>query len=98
MDGLEMVRAKRPIAEPNPGFILQLKAQESVIFGKMSNVPLFLSKERQKKEEEKKEESKLQDDGKDDGKDDKEVQENQPDLNQNNQEQISPQGGEQESQ
>ena len=43
-DGLELVVAKRPIAEPNPGFIIQLKAFENLLFGKISNVPVFLSK------------------------------------------------------
>lgn len=33
---LDLVRSKRPIAQPNPGFILQLIAFEKEIFGKNS--------------------------------------------------------------
>lgn len=43
-EGLDLIRSKRPIAEPNPGFILQLKAYEKSIFGVLSDVPVFLSK------------------------------------------------------
>ena len=41
---IDLVRTKRTIAEPNPGFIIQLKAFEKVIFGSLSDVPLVLSK------------------------------------------------------
>lgn len=37
-EGLELVRSKRPIAEPNPGFILQLKLYEKEMLGKVSDV------------------------------------------------------------
>lgn len=35
-DGLEMIRAVRPIIAPNPGFMVQLKALERSIFGDIS--------------------------------------------------------------
>lgn len=38
------MRAKRPIAEPNPGFMIQLKAFEKVIFGVISDVPIVSPK------------------------------------------------------
>ena len=38
------MRACRPIAFPNIGFLVQLKAYESVVFGKCSDVPLKLEK------------------------------------------------------
>lgn len=41
---LDHVRSKRPIAEPNPGFMIQLKAFEKVIFGTMSDCPIMISK------------------------------------------------------
>jgi len=37
-EGLELVRSKRPIAEPNPGFIFQLKLYEKEMLGKVSDV------------------------------------------------------------
>jgi hypothetical protein len=43
-EGLDLVKSKRPIAEPNAGFIIQLKAYEQSLFGKLSDVPIFLSK------------------------------------------------------
>ena len=52
-EGLELVRAKRPIAEPNPGFIIQLKALEKELFGKLSEVPVFLSKKELTEDEKK---------------------------------------------
>ena len=38
------LRACRPIAFPNIGFLVQLKAYESTIFGCCSDVPLKLEK------------------------------------------------------
>ena len=43
-DCLLHVRACRPIAFPNIGFLVQLKAYESTVFGKCSDVPLRLEK------------------------------------------------------
>ncbi len=42
-EGLDLVRSKRPIAEPNPGFMIQLKAYEQLLFGQMSDVSVFLN-------------------------------------------------------
>lgn len=42
---LDHVRTKRPIAQPNPGFMIQLKAFEKVIFGVLSEVPIIPEKE-----------------------------------------------------
>ena len=38
MDALKFVRSKRSIAEPNPGFLMQLKAFERVIFGTLNSM------------------------------------------------------------
>lgn len=62
------LRACRPIAFPNIGFLVQLKAYEATIFGKCSDVPLRLEKLfgiplgelKQEGEEEKKEEGKTE--------------------------------------
>ena len=43
-DSLLHLRACRPIAFPNIGFLVQLKAYESTVFGKCSDVPLRLEK------------------------------------------------------
>jgi hypothetical protein len=43
-DALDHVRARRTIAEPNPGFMIQLKAFEKVIFGVLSDCPIILNK------------------------------------------------------
>ena len=43
-DSLLHLRACRPIAFPNVGFLVQLKAYESTVFGKCSDVPLRLEK------------------------------------------------------
>ncbi|CDW90467.1 dual specificity protein phosphatase 1 isoform 2 [Stylonychia lemnae] len=42
-DGLELSRQKRPIAQPNPGFILQLKLFEKELFGVNSDVTVRAS-------------------------------------------------------
>ena len=39
-EGLDHLRKCRPIAQPNIGFIIQLKAYEAQQLGKMSNVPI----------------------------------------------------------
>ena len=63
-DSLLHLRACRPIAFPNIGFLVQLKAYESTVFGKCSDVPLRLEKlfgiplEQLKKESEDSEEEK----------------------------------------
>jgi hypothetical protein len=49
-DALELVRQKRPIAEPNPGFILQLKLYEKGLFGSNSEVPLNLKNAKNREE------------------------------------------------
>jgi hypothetical protein len=41
---LDHVRERRTIAEPNPGFMIQLKAFEKVIFGILSDCPIMISK------------------------------------------------------
>jgi hypothetical protein len=41
---LDHVRERRTIAEPNPGFMIQLKAFEKVIFGIISDCPIMISK------------------------------------------------------
>ena len=41
---LDLVREKRTIAEPNPGFMIQLKAFEKFIFGTVSDCPLVFPK------------------------------------------------------
>jgi hypothetical protein len=41
---LDHVRERRTIAEPNPGFMIQLKAFEKVIFGTMSDCPIVFRK------------------------------------------------------
>lgn len=46
-EGLELVRTQRPIAEPNPGFILQLKYFEKELLGKVSDVPVVLAKQKE---------------------------------------------------
>ena len=51
--GLAHLRACRPIAEPNTGFMAQLKAYESKEFGKMSDVPLFKHQQAAAEEEKK---------------------------------------------
>jgi hypothetical protein len=43
-EGLDLARLRRPIAEPNPGFVIQLKAYEKSLFGVVSDVPVFLSR------------------------------------------------------
>lgn len=49
-NALDHVRARRTIAEPNPGFIIQLKAFEKVIFGVLSDCPIILSKKTEAKD------------------------------------------------
>ena len=49
-DALILARSKRPIADPNPGFLIQLKAFEKVIFGKVSDVPIVFSKKSESEE------------------------------------------------
>jgi len=44
-EALEIIRVNRPIAEPNPGFIIQLKAYEKMLFGSLSDVPVILNKQ-----------------------------------------------------
>lgn len=44
MRALNHVRERRTIAEPNPGFIIQLKAFEKLIFGVMSECPIYIKK------------------------------------------------------
>lgn len=51
-DALELVRSKRSIAEPNVGFLLQLKAYEKSLFGVLSEVPIILSKKAKTLEDE----------------------------------------------
>ena len=41
---LRHVKSCRPIALPNVGFVIQLKAYEKQLFGKLSPVPLNLEK------------------------------------------------------
>lgn len=41
--GYELVKAKRPIAEPNCGFIAQLKIHERKIFGKNSELNTYIT-------------------------------------------------------
>lgn len=41
-DGIDLVKSKRPIACPNPGFMLQLKVFEKGIFGKNSDIGIIL--------------------------------------------------------
>jgi hypothetical protein len=43
-DAVELTRSKRTIAEPNPGFMIQLKAFEKVIFGTLSDIGIVVSK------------------------------------------------------
>ncbi len=43
-DAVELTRSKRAIAEPNPGFMIQLKAFEKVIFGTLSDISIVVSK------------------------------------------------------
>ena len=43
-DAVELTRSKRTIAEPNPGFMIQLKAFEKVIFGTLSDISIVVSK------------------------------------------------------
>lgn len=43
-EALVHLKACRPIAEPNLGFVVQLKAFEISLFGKSSEVPLNLMK------------------------------------------------------
>lgn len=44
-EALDLIREKRPIAEPNPGFIIQLKAYEKMLYGKLSDgVPVVFPK------------------------------------------------------
>ncbi len=43
-DAVEHVRARRTIAEPNPGFMIQLKAFEKVIFGTLSDIGIIVRK------------------------------------------------------
>jgi hypothetical protein len=43
-DAVEHVRARRTIAEPNPGFMIQLKAFEKVIFGTLSDIGIVVRK------------------------------------------------------
>ena len=48
--GLDLVVLKRPIAQPNPGFILQLKLYEKELLGSVSDVPFNLAKAKAKLE------------------------------------------------
>jgi protein-tyrosine phosphatase len=43
-DAVELTRSKRTIAEPNPGFMIQLKAFEKVIFGTLSDIGIVVSR------------------------------------------------------
>lgn len=43
-DAVELTRSKRTIAEPNPGFMIQLKAFEKVIFGTLSDISIVVSR------------------------------------------------------
>lgn len=45
-DGLDLVRSRRTIAQPNPGFILQLKLYEKELLGSVSDVPVVLNSNR----------------------------------------------------
>jgi len=38
---IEHLRSRRPIAQPNFGFLMQLKNFEKELFGKNSDVPVF---------------------------------------------------------
>jgi len=51
-DGMDHLKKCRPIAEPNVGFLIQLKAYEGKILGKMSNVPLPFKKKAAKEKKE----------------------------------------------
>ena len=50
-DALDHVRDRRTIAEPNCGFMFQLKAFERVIFGTISDTNVPLSKREESKSE-----------------------------------------------
>jgi hypothetical protein len=57
-ESLDLVRKTRPAAEPNAGFLLQLKAFEKAVHGSMSTgLPIFKKKVADSKEEEKEEQS-----------------------------------------
>ncbi len=49
-DAVELTRSKRTIAEPNPGFMIQLKAFEKVIFGTLSDIGIVVSKKATQKD------------------------------------------------
>ena len=55
-DSLDLVRLTRPAAEPNAGFLLQLKAFEKAVHGSVSTgLPIFKKKgDSQKTQEEEK--------------------------------------------
>eukprot|EP00347_Sterkiella_histriomuscorum_P002635 403367385 len=53
-DGVELVRSKRPIACPNPGFMLQLKLYEKSLFGTNSDIPVILDKKQKQSVEDSK--------------------------------------------
>jgi hypothetical protein len=40
-ESIEHLRSRRPIAQPNIGFLMQLKNFEKELFGKISDVPLL---------------------------------------------------------
>lgn len=51
-DGLDLVRKTRPAAEPNAGFLLQLKAFEKAVHGSVSSgLPIFKKKTAQESED-----------------------------------------------
>ena len=53
--GLNMIREVRPIIQPNPGFMVQLKALERNLFGKLSKCEVLQGQWKEKYEEKKKE-------------------------------------------
>jgi|LauGreDrversion4_2_1035121.scaffolds.fasta_scaffold83921_3 hypothetical protein len=50
-DSVDLVRSKRSIAEPNPGFMIQLKAFEKVIFGTLSDISIVASRKKEESKE-----------------------------------------------
>ena len=48
-DAVQLTRSKRTIAEPNPGFMIQLKGFEKLILGTLSDIGIIASKKLHRK-------------------------------------------------